>query len=386
MNCWAVIVAAGRGSRAGLGVNKVFHPVNGRSVLGRCLDAFQRCGRFDGAVVVLSPEDEARFAALQALEGPFPIVRGTAQGGETRRDSVCNGLLALPEDTQIVAIHDAARPFVSDGIIDATLDSARKHGSGVISTPVVDTVKQIGADGRVISLDRDALRAVQTPQSFKYRAILEAHLRARDEQLAVTDDAKLFEHYYGDVTLVTTDDATENIKLTTKTDFEALEKPLMPDVRVGQGYDAHRLIEGRSLVLCGVEIPFERGLDGHSDADVAVHALMDALLGSLALGDIGRHFPDNDPAYKDADSMKLLEAVMAMIKDRGYRVGNADVTIVAQRPKLAAYMGQMRTNLAKGLGIDEDRVNVKATTTERMGFEGEELGISAQAVTLIYRQ
>ena len=386
MNCWAVIVAAGRGSRAGLGVNKVFHPVNGRSVLGRCLDAFQRCGRFDGAVVVLSPEDEARFAALQALEGPFPIVRGTAQGGETRRDSVCNGLLALPEDTQIVAIHDAARPFVSDGIIDATLDSARKHGSGVISTPVVDTVKQIGADGRVTSLDRDALRAVQTPQSFKYRAILEAHLRARDEQLAVTDDAMLFEHYYGDVTLVTTDDATENIKLTTKTDFEALEKPLMPDVRVGQGYDAHRLIEGRSLVLCGVEIPFERGLDGHSDADVAVHALMDALLGSLALGDIGRHFPDNDPAYKDADSMKLLEAVMAMIKDRGYRVGNADVTIVAQRPKLAAYMGQMRTNLAKGLGIDEDRVNVKATTTEHMGFEGEELGISAQAVTLIYRQ
>ena len=386
MNCWAVIVAAGRGSRAGLGVNKVFHPVNGRSVLGRCLDAFQRCGRFDGAVVVLSPEDEARFAALQALEGPFPIVRGTAQGGETRRDSVCNGLLALPEDTQIVAIHDAARPFVSDGIIDATLDSARKHGSGVISTPVVDTVKQIGADGRVISLDRDALRAVQTPQSFKYRAILEAHLRARDEQLAVTDDAMLFEHYYGDVTLVTTDDATENIKLTTKTDFEALEKPLMPDVRVGQGYDAHRLIEGRSLVLCGVEIPFERGLDGHSDADVAVHALMDALLGSLALGDIGRHFPDNDPAYKDADSMKLLEAVMAMIKDRGYRVGNADVTIVAQRPKLAAYMGQMRTNLARGLGIDEDRVNVKATTTEHMGFEGEELGISAQAVTLIYRQ
>jgi len=383
MSCWAVIVAAGRGLRAGLGENKVFHRVNGRSVLGRCLDAIERCGRFDGAVVVLSAEDEARFAQLQTLEGPFSVVRGMARGGETRRDSVCNGLLALPEDTEIVAIHDAARPFVSTGVIDSTLDSARAHGSGVISTPVVDTIKRLDADGRVTSLDRSALRAVQTPQSFDYRSILNAHLRAREEGLSATDDAMLYEYYYGNVRLVTTDDAQENIKLTTKKDFEALEARNLPDLRVGQGYDAHRLAEGRRLVLCGVEIPHDRGLDGHSDADVAVHALMDALLGALALGDIGRHFPDSDPRYKGADSMKLLETVMSMVSGRGYRVSNADVTIVAQRPKLAGYMAQMRANLAEGLGISEDRINVKATTTERMGFEGEELGISAQATVLI---
>ncbi|MBQ9039048.1 MAG: 2-C-methyl-D-erythritol 2,4-cyclodiphosphate synthase [Clostridia bacterium] len=385
MSCWAVIVAAGRGLRAGLGVNKVFYTAGGRTVLGRCLDAIQRSGCFDGAVVVLSKEDNARFAELQRTEGPFDVVKGTAPGGETRRDSVCNGLLALPEDTEVVAIHDAARPFVSKNIIDATLDSARAHGSGVISTRVVDTVKQIGADGRVISLDRSALRAVQTPQSFDYRRILKAHMQAREDRLDVTDDAMLFEHYYGDVRLVTTDDAGENVKLTTRQDFEMLEKTRMPDFRVGQGYDAHRLAQGRRLVLCGVQIEHDRGLDGHSDADVAVHALMDALLGALGLGDIGKHFPDSDPRYKGADSMKLLDTVMAMVTERGYRVGNADVTIVAQRPKLAGYMAQMRTNIAGGLGVDEDRVNVKATTTERMGFEGEELGISAQATVLIYQ-
>jgi 2-C-methyl-D-erythritol 2,4-cyclodiphosphate synthase/2-C-methyl-D-erythritol 4-phosphate cytidylyltransferase len=385
MSCWAVIVAAGRGSRAGLGVNKVFYSVGGRSVLGRCLDAIQRSGCFDGAVVVLSPEDKARFDELQRSEGPFDIVKSTAPGGDSRRDSVCNGLLALPGDTGLVAIHDAARPFVSKEIIRATLDSARACGSGVISTPVVDTIKHVGADGRVTSLDRGALRSVQTPQSFDYKRILEAHLRAREDRLAVTDDAMLFEHYYGDVRLVTTDDAGENIKLTTKKDFEALEQAIMPDYRVGQGYDAHRLAPGRRLVLCGVEIPHDRGLDGHSDADVAVHALMDALLGALGLGDIGRHFPDSDPRYKGADSMKLLDKVMTMVSGCGYCVGNADVTIVAQRPKLAGYMAQMRANLAGGLGVAEGRVNVKATTTERMGFEGEELGISAQATVLLYQ-
>ena len=383
MSCWAVIVAAGRGLRAGLGVNKVFHPVRGRSVLARCLDAFERSGRFDGIVLVLSEEDEERYAQLAASEGPFVLVRRIAHGGETRRDSVCNGLLALPEDTGIVAIHDAARPFVSAGVIDATLESARACGSGVISTPVVDTIKQIGPDGTVMSLDRSALRAVQTPQSFDYRRILDAHLRAREEHLSATDDAALYEHYYGDLRLVTAPDAEENRKLTTALDFKALKPHRAPEIRVGQGYDAHRLAEGRRLMLCGVEIPFEKGLDGHSDADVAIHALMDALLGAMGLGDIGRHFPDSDPKYKGADSMKLLEAVMDMVRERGYRVGNADVTIVTQRPKLQPYMADMRRNVAAGLGVEEDRVNVKATTTERMGFEGEGIGISAQAVALL---
>ena len=226
-------------------------------------------------------------------------------------------------------------------------------------------------------------RAVQTPQTFHYQKILEAHRRARAEELAVTDDAMLFEHYYGNVRLVTAPGAEENRKLTTKADFDALNAA--PDVRVGQGYDVHRLVEGRRLILCGVDISWEKGLDGHSDADVAVHALMDALLGALGLGDIGHLFPDTDPAYEGADSMKLLDAVMERVREKGYRVGNADVTIVAQRPKLAPYIEQMKNNLAAGLGVSAERVNVKATTTERLGFEGEGLGISAQAVALLMK-
>ena len=386
MSCWAVIVAAGRGTRAGLGENKVFYKVRGRSVLGRCLDAFAACGRFEGAVVVISPEDEERFGALCRAEGPFELVRAVVLGGATRRESVYNGLLALPGDVDVVAIHDAARPFVSREVIDATLDSAIAFGSGVISTPVVDTIKQVGPDGKVASLERASLRAVQTPQSFDCKRILEAHRRAEAEDYPVTDDAMLFEHYYGDVRLVTATGGEENIKLTTKADFDTLERGGAPEMRIGLGYDAHRLAESRRLVLCGVVIPHDRGLDGHSDADVAVHALMDALLGALGLGDIGRLFPDTDPAYEGADSMKLLEVVMERIHGMGWRVGNADVTIVAQRPKLSPYMERMKANVARGLGVAPERVNVKATTTERMGFEGEGIGISAQAVALLVKQ
>ena len=383
MSCWAIIVAAGRGTRSGLKQNKVFFELEGRSILSRCLDAFQNSRRFEGVVLVLSPEDEARYGALAEREGPFPLVRAVIHGGETRRDSVLNGLLAVPKGTEIVAIHDAARPFVSREVIDATLDSAMEQGSGVICTPVVDTIKQLSGDDIVTSLDRGTLRAVQTPQSFAYDKILAAHLRAREEALDETDDAMLFEHYYGNVCLVTADGAEANKKMTTKVDFDSLENRGMPDMRIGQGYDVHRLAEGRRLVLCGVEIPYEKGLDGHSDADVAIHALMDAILGALGRGDIGRHFPDNDPVYKGADSMKLLEVVMGLARSDGWQVGNADVTIVAQRPKLASYMDSMKRNVAQGLGIAPERVNVKATTTEGMGFEGEGLGISAQAVVLL---
>ena len=380
-----MIVAAGRGERAGLGRNKVLHRVRGRSVLSRCLDAFERTGLFEGIALVISPQDRDEVEVLFESEGRSPLVKRVVEGGATRRDSVYNGLLSLPEETEIVAVHDAARPFVSAAVIRATLDSAREKGSGVISTPVVDTIKLIGPDGTVSTPDRARLRAVQTPQTFNLQKLLEAHRRAQAENLPVTDDAMLFEHYYGSVSLVTAEGAEANIKLTTKQDFDALKPARLPDMRVGHGYDAHRLAEGCRLVLCGVEVPHTRGLDGHSDADVAVHALMDALLGALGLGDIGRYFPDSDPKYKGISSMKLLEVVMARVRERGYAVVNADVTIVAQRPKLLPYMEAMRDNLANGLGVAADCVNVKATTTERMGFEGEETGISAQAVALLAR-
>lgn len=380
MNAWAVIVAAGRGERSGLTQNKVFFEYEGRSVLSRCLDAFAASGQVDGAVLVLSETDRPAYEALCRREGENPLVKAIANGGATRRDSVYNGLRSLPGDVEVVAIHDAARPFVTGEIIKATLDAARQFGSGVISTPVIDTIKQVWPDGRVTTVDRETLRAVQTPQSFNYQKIIMAHRKAQAEGLAVTDDAMLYEHYYGDLRLVTVEGAERNRKLTTKADFENLSRIKFPELRVGQGYDAHRLKEGRKLILCGVEVPHDRGLDGHSDADVAVHALMDAMLGAVGGGDIGRHFPDSDPAYKGISSMKLLDHVTALLAGQGWRIVNADITIVAQKPRLAAYIPRMQKNIADALGTDA--VNVKATTTERMGFEGEETGISAQAVCL----
>ena len=382
MSAWGVVVAAGRGARAGLGHNKVFYRYRGRSVLNRCLDALAGTGLLEGLVLVISAEDEAAWEALCREEGACPLVQRVVHGGATRRESVYNGLKALPETCDIVAVHDAARPFVTREMVAATLDSARAWGSGVISTPVVDTVKIIGADGTVTTPDRASLRAVQTPQTFDRAKLLAAHARAMEEGLPVTDDAMLFERYYGSVRLVTAAGAEKNIKLTTRADFDMLNSEI-PALRVGQGYDAHRLVEGRPLVLCGVTVPHTRGLDGHSDADVAVHALMDALLGALGLGDIGRHFPDSDPAYRGISSMRLLDAVMERVRERGFAVVNADVTIVAQRPKLLPYLDAMRANLAGALGVAPECVNVKATTTEHMGFEGEEQGISAQAVALL---
>ena len=378
MSVWGIVVAAGRGERAGLGRNKVFFPLHGRSVLSRCVDALAASGQFDGLVLVIAAADEAAYRELIGREGENPLIRRVVTGGDCRRRSVYNGLRALPEGVEIVAVHDAARPFVSPEVVRATVEAARESGSGVISTPVTDTVKRVRPDGTVETLDRASLRAVQTPQAFGFARLLAAHERAEAENWEVTDDAALFERLYGSVRLVTAPGAEVNRKLTTKSDFEEFRRQAF---RVGTGYDVHRLREGRKLILCGVDVPHEKGLDGHSDADVAVHALMDALLGALGEGDIGRHFPDSDPAYAGISSMKLLDAVMQIVAARGFRVANADVTIVAQRPKLAGWIPQMRQNLADALGTDA--VNVKATTTERLGFEGEQLGISAQAVALL---
>ena len=383
MSTWCVLLAAGKGSRSGLDMNKVFFRWQGRSVLGRCLDALERADVYDGAVLVISKQDEELYRELVACEGAHPLVKKLVFGGETRRDSGFNGLNALPEDTQIVSVHDAARPFASPEVIRATIEDAKKYGSGVISTPVVDTIKQLADDGTITTPDRAKLRAVQTPQSFNYRKLMEAHMLAKEENLSVTDDAMVYEHAYGSVHLSEAEGAERNIKLTNPQDFEKLQENRQPSVRVGTGYDVHRLAEGRKLVLCGVEVPHSMGLDGHSDADVAVHALMDALLGALGEGDIGKHFPDSDMRYKGISSMLLLEHVMGIVRRKGYRVMNADVTIVAQKPRLAPYIPQMRENIAKALGVDISCANVKATTTERLGFEGEEKGISAQAAALL---
>jgi len=385
----AVIVAAGRGSRMGLDRNKVLYSLCGEPIVVRTVRAFEESGLFDGGIVVVTgacdlEEMKAMFAAAGLR------VRAVVEGGADRQESVCRGIEACDENADIIAIHDGARPLVTREVIEATIVSAKAHGSGVAAVQLKDTVKRIDADGCVVDTPRrDMLRAVQTPQTFDAKLIRQAHARfARGER--ATDDAMLAE-WMGHTVYLTPGDV-ENIKLTTPEDMLLAEQVLYrrgagkketKTMRIGHGYDVHRLVEGRKLILCGVEIPHTLGLLGHSDADVALHALTDALLGAAAMGDIGRHFPDTDPQYKGADSGKLLDHVMELIWAKGYVVGNVDVTIIAQRPKLKDYIERMRENIAAHLKVELDCVNVKATTTEKLGFEGEGLGISTHAVACI---
>ena len=389
----AVIVAAGRGSRMGLDRNKVLYPLCGEPIVVRTVRAFADSGLFDGGVVVVTGEDD--IAEMQQMFAQAGVnVRAVVQGGADRQASVYCGIAACDENADIIAIHDGARPLVTRAVIERTIQSAGRHGSGVAAVMLKDTIKRVDESGCVIDTPiRDTLRAVQTPQTFDAKLIRAAHERFKNGNeagLRATDDAMLAE-WMGHTVHLTAGDV-ENIKLTTPEDMLLAGEVLVrrgeakkegSTMRIGHGYDVHRLVEGRKLILCGVEIPHTVGLLGHSDADVAYHALTDALLGAAAMGDIGRHFPDTDPQYKGADSGKLLDHVMELIWAKGYVVGNVDVTIIAQRPKLKDYIETMRGNIARHLKVDLDCVNVKATTTEKLGFEGEMLGISTHAVACI---
>jgi len=265
------------------------------------------------------------------------------------------------------------------------ISDAMEFGSGVISTKVIDTIKRVDESGFAIETPvRDTLRAVQTPQAFSYSEIMKAHKYAKETGYNATDDAALYEYLFGRVKLTEAKSAMANKKLTLKSDFEENAPHFL--FRTGTGYDVHRLVEDRKLILCGEEIPYEKGLLGHSDADVALHALMDAMLGACALGDIGKLFPDSDMSYKDISSMLLLDRANKKILESGFTLSNVDITIVCQRPKLSPYIPKMRENIASVLSIPVDRVSVKATTTEKLGFEGEGLGISAQAVANVIQK
>ena len=377
MKIGCVVVAAGKGTRAGLGYNKVFCDIHGRCVLERTLERLSAGGRIDEITLVLAEEDIEAYKALPQN----PLVKRIAMGGATRRESVYSGLKVTPCD--IVLVHDAARLYVTDEIIENVIADAVQYGSGVISTPVTDTTKRVDAEGFALeTLKRQELRAVQTPQAFRYAELLRAHRECPAED-TFTDDASMYEHIYGRVRLTEANSAALNTKITTMDDINRARRELTHP-RIGTGYDVHRLVEDRKLILCGVEIPYEKGLLGHSDADVALHALMDALLGAAALGDIGKLFPDSDDRYKGISSLILLRETAKALKAKGLSVGNCDVTIVCQKPKLAPYIPKMRENIAQILEIDLEYVSVKATTTEHLGFEGEGLGISAQAVALLY--
>ncbi|MCI6384481.1 MAG: 2-C-methyl-D-erythritol 2,4-cyclodiphosphate synthase [Subdoligranulum variabile] len=367
----AIIVAAGASRR--MGFDKLSYRLpDGRTVLETSCALFAAHPAVDELVLVAGGNRPQCEAIAAACPKPCTVV----QGGATRADSVRSGLAAAKG--QLVAIHDAARPFASAEIITAALQAAAESGAAAPAVPVKDTIKIADQDGKVVATpDRAMLYAVQTPQCFDRALYLQALEAVSGEKASlVTDDCSLFELACLPVTL-TAGDYT-NLKITTKEDLQK-EKTM----RIGHGYDVHRLVEDRKLILGGVEVPYEKGLLGHSDADVLLHAVMDAVLGAAALGDIGQHFPDTDPAYKGADSLALTREVAKIIAAHGYKVGNIDATILCQRPKLAPHIPAMRQNIADAFGLPLDAVSVKATTEEHLGFTGEGLGIAAHAVALI---
>ena len=281
----------------------------------------------------------------------------------------------LDPGTAYVLVHDAARPFVTEDVVQEVIRGAFDRGAAVPCVAVKDSLRENEGE-RSRCVDRSRFFAVQTPQGFRKELLDEAYEKACKDGFSGTDDASLVERLGYNVEIV--DGDYDNIKITTKED-------LPMENRIGTGFDVHRLVEGRKLILGGVEIPYEKGLDGHSDADVLIHALMDALLGAAAMGDIGRHFPDTDDAYKGISSMKLLDRVNNILAENMYSIGNADITVIAQKPKLSPYIEKMRENVADVLGIGKDLINIKATTTEKLGFTGRGEGIAAEAVCSIYR-
>lgn len=375
MSTWSILLSGGSGTRMGCAGNKTLLPLLGESVICHALRTLRRHSA--GVVLVIRPIDEEEIKS--ALAHADLTVEKIVYGGADRQESVFNGLMALPKDCDIVLVHDGARPLVDDETVLNVIESVRKYDSGIASTPVTDTFKQVDENGVAIATpDRNFLRAVQTPQGFKKELLLRAHNEIKER---CTDDAALVSALGVPVHLC--EGSRRNIKLTTPEDIMMAEHYLNVFPRIGHGYDAHRLVEGRKLILGGVDIPYEKGLLGHSDADVLLHAITDALLGAAALGDIGKHFPDSDPQYKGISSLLLLEAAVKLLHEKGFEVVNIDATILCQRPKLAPHIPVMRENIAKACGLALDLVSVKATTTEGMGFEGEGSGISTHAVALL---
>lgn len=360
---------------------KAWVPLAGRPLLSHALEAFRTHPAVSEILLVVAPDDAERARRLIAA-GPSHVTEKVVVGGEQRRDSVWQGLQQVTAGTEMTLIHDAARPLVSHRVIDRCLEAIRQYGAAVVCCPVADTIKRAGPDGQVAAtVVRDALWGAQTPQGGRTALLLEAYAQAVEGQWTVTDDAGVIERAGRRVQIVEGD--AMNFKITRPEDLALAERLLSPAPRTGFGYDVHRLVEGRPLVLGGVSIPHAAGLLGHSDADVVTHAIMDALLGAAALGDIGQHFPDTDTEYRGISSLALLAAVAGKLAGAGYQVVNVDATIVAQAPRLAAHLDGMRARIAGVLEVAPARVSMKATTTEGLGFAGEGAGMAAYATATI---
>lgn len=389
MKVSVIVVAAGSGRRFGYERNKLFYPLCGKPVLEHTLAHVFAAKRVDEAVIVISERDRADVERIVASLHPAIPVK-YALGGAEREDSVYNGLMATAEDSAVVMVQDGSRPLTGPEWYDNAVPVMETAEAAVYAIPVKDTVKlRESADGvgpeRLETLERSRLIAVQTPQIF-HRAILrEAHRYAKAHGFSGTDDASLVEAIGGKLIVLKGDE--RNHKVTTPDDIPVLEFYLNGPTKhcVGSGYDVHRLVEGRALVVGGVAIPFEKGLDGHSDADVLLHAVMDALLGAAGLNDIGTYFPDTDGAFKDISSLVLLRKVKQILVENGCRIINVDATLLAQRPKIKPFIPAMIRNIAAALEIGAADVSVKATTTERLGFIGKEEGMAAQAAAMVLK-
>jgi 2-C-methyl-D-erythritol 4-phosphate cytidylyltransferase/2-C-methyl-D-erythritol 2,4-cyclodiphosphate synthase len=379
-----IIPAAGSGTRMKLDHPKQFHAILGSPILVHTVRPFLKNSNIDKIIVVVPADWVEKTVQILSDSGlSHPSITVTA-GGIRRQDSVLAGLQLLDETTDIVLVHDGARPLVSQDLIDRCCRAAHLRGAAIAAVPVKDTLKRQTPEQLVAdTVDRDGLWQAQTPQAARLSLLLDAYHKVGDQD--VTDESSLLEKAGVPVTLV--EGSETNIKITRPEDLELAEKIMQPHVqaqiRIGHGFDAHRLVDGRKLVLGGVTIPFHQGLAGHSDADVLTHALCDAILGALGAGDIGSHFPDSDAKFKNIYSITLLEEVMQLARQRNYTIANIDITVVCQAPKLAPHLPAMKKIVADACGITEDAVNLKATTTEKMGYTGRGEGISCHAVVLL---
>lgn len=388
----AVIVAGGRGERFGADAPKQVVEVAGEPIVRRAVRALAEHPAV-GATVVVVPREAAAAARVGAALGAWagdPRVVAIVAGGARRQDSVAAGVAALPASVEIVAVHDAARPFPPAGAISAAIaavEEGRAEGALLALAPA-DTIHVVDAEGVIEATPtRASLRGAQTPQVFRRDVLARALAAAEASGVDVTDEAQAVRAIGGRVVVV--EGAAENLKITVASDLARAEAiagggGAVP-WRVGIGYDVHRLVAGRPLILGGVRLEHPLGLDGHSDADVLAHAITDALLGAAGLGDIGHHFPPTDEAWRGADSMRLLAIAWERIVAAGWRLGYVDAVVMAQRPRLAPHLAAMRGRMAEALGVAPSLVHVKATTTERLGFVGREEGIAAEAVALLAR-
>ena len=381
MNVAAVVVAAGRGERAGGGMPKQYRTIAGVPVIRLALLNLTRARVISAIQPVVHGDDLPMFrAACEGVATEQPVA-----GGATRQASVLAGLEALaPHKPDVVLVHDAARPFVSPALIARAIVAGEK-GAGVPALTITDTVKIVDGDVVTSTLDRNVLRTIQTPQAFRFDMLLDAHRKAASAGRSdFPDDASLAEWAGTPVNVFPGD--PENIKLTTSDDFlraEANAMAALGDVRVGSGYDVHAFGDGDHIMLGGVRIPHTRGVVGHSDADVALHALVDAILGALADGDIGVHFPPSDPQWRGASSDRFLAFAVERVRARGGMIGHLDVTFVCEAPRVGPHREAIRARIAEIAGVSLDRVAIKATTSEKMGFTGRGEGLTASATATI---